>query len=335
MDRHAFRRALRHAADAHRRLRRGHAARDTVRRDADPPAARLRCGAGTGPPRHRLRGHPRRAHGSVGATAGDAAVPRLGLDPVRRLPASRRLRAGAVPVGAQPSNCRLLDPTEAMFAGLGDGRSSILVLGFESATTPAGLDDAGARTRRGPRWPLRPGGRRALHVREGSTEHRSGAAGAWREAFLRMPYWRDPAVGLGVIMDTFETAITWDRFEDFYRNVKHDLRLAIERATGQSVELSCRFTHVYPDGPAPYFTFVTRAADGSVASALAAWREIKQAANAAVVTTAGPSPSPRGRTRPPLRIRAGSRSAVQADARCRETGRRPAGHPEPGRADRP
>jgi alkyldihydroxyacetonephosphate synthase len=190
--------------------------------------------------------------------------------------------------GLNPSNCRLLDPMEAMSAGLGDGRSSILVLGFESADHPLQA------------WMTRAlelvadhGGRcdRAAVERsmsgEGSTEHRSGAAGAWREAFLRMPYWRDPAVGLGVIMDTFETAITWDRFEDFYRNVKHDLRLAIERATGQAVELSCRFTHVYPDGPAPYFSFVTRAADGSVASALAAWREIKQAANAAVVAHGG------------------------------------------------
>ena len=190
--------------------------------------------------------------------------------------------------GLNPSNCRLLDPTEAMFAGLGDGRSSILVLGFESADHPL----QGWMTR-ALELVADHGGRfdRAAVERsmsgEGSTEHRSGAAGAWREAFLRMPYWRDPAVGLGVIMDTFETAITWDRFEDFYRNVKHDLRLAIERATGQAVELSCRFTHVYPDGPAPYFTFVTRAADGSVASALAAWREIKQAANASVVTHGG------------------------------------------------
>ena len=51
--------------------------------------------------------------------------------------------------------------------------------------------------------------------------------------------------------------------------------------------MSCRFTHLYPDGPAPYFTLVTRAADGSVASALAAWREIKLAANTAVVTHGG------------------------------------------------
>jgi alkyldihydroxyacetonephosphate synthase len=102
-----------------------------------------------------------------------------------------------------------------------------------------------------------------------------------------MPYWRDPAVGLGVIMDTFETAVTWDRFETFYNDVKDDVRRAIKRATGQDVRLSCRFTHLYPDGPAPYFTFVTRASDGSVASALAAWRDIKQAVNASVVDHGG------------------------------------------------
>jgi len=102
-----------------------------------------------------------------------------------------------------------------------------------------------------------------------------------------MPYWRDPAVGLGVILDTFETAITWERFETFYKNVKNDVSRAVRHATGQEVWLSCRFTHLYPDGPAPYFTFVTRAADGSVASALSAWREIKEAANEAVVAHGG------------------------------------------------
>ena len=190
--------------------------------------------------------------------------------------------------GLNPSNCRLLDPLEATFSGVGDGRSAILVLAFESADHP-----------------LQPWMARALELvrdhggrydaaaversmsTEGTREHRSGAAGAWRDAFLRMPYWRDPAVGLGVIMDTFETAITWERFEVFYRNVKEDVGRAVRHATGQEVRLSCRFTHLYPDGPAPYFTLVTRAADGSVASALAAWREIKLAANTAVVTHGG------------------------------------------------
>jgi alkyldihydroxyacetonephosphate synthase len=190
--------------------------------------------------------------------------------------------------GLNPSNCRLLDPLETVFSGVGDGRSAILVLAFESADHPVDAwmaralelvrdhggrydDDAVARSM----------------SQENSTEHRTGAAGAWREAFLRMPYWRDPAVGLGVIMDTFETAITWDRFETFYRNVKDDVGGAVKRATGRSALLSCRFTHLYPDGPAPYFTLVACAADGSVASALAAWREIKEAANAAVVGHGG------------------------------------------------
>jgi alkyldihydroxyacetonephosphate synthase len=190
--------------------------------------------------------------------------------------------------GLNPSNCRLLDPMETIFAGVGDGRSAILVLAFESADHP--LQPWMARalelvTEHGGRYDGTAVARSMSD--EGSGEHRTGAAGAWREAFLRMPYWRDPAVGLGVIMDTFETAITWDRFEDFYRSVKADVVRAVRLATGQQIQLSCRFTHLYPDGPAPYFTFATRAADGSVASALAAWREIKLAANAAVVDHGG------------------------------------------------
>ncbi len=188
--------------------------------------------------------------------------------------------------GLAPSNCRLLDPREALFAGVADGRRTVLVLGFESADHPLQA------------WMARAlelvadhGGQFDAQAVErsmaGSDEHRSGAAGAWRDAFLRMPYWRDPAVGAGVILDTFETAVTWDRFAAFYQGVKADLARAIHAATGQQSELSCRFTHVYPDGPAPYFTIATRAADASVAGALAAWRDIKQAANAAVVAHGG------------------------------------------------
>jgi len=191
--------------------------------------------------------------------------------------------------GLNPSNCRLLDPMETVFAGVGDGRSAVLVLGFESADHPlqawmeralelvrdhGGQYDAAAVAR--------------SMAAEGNQEHRSGAAGAWRDAFIRMPYWRDPAVGLGIIMDTFESAITWERFEGFYQNVKQEVQAVIERSTGQETLISCRITHAYPDGVAPYFTIAVRgSADGSVASALAAWREIKLAANAEVVSHGG------------------------------------------------
>ena len=187
-----------------------------------------------------------------------------------------------------PSNCRLLDPLETVFSGVGNGSHAVLVLAFESADHPLQAWMARALelvSEHGGRYDAEAVQRSMAD--QDSSEHRSGAAGAWRDAFLRMPYWRDPAVGQGVIMDTFETAITWERFAEFYNNVKADMARAIQQATGHPGQLTCRMTHVYPDGPAPYFTLAARAADGSVASALSAWREIKQAANEAVIRHGG------------------------------------------------
>src|SRR5207253_1045333 len=52
-----------------------------------------------------------------------------------------------------------------------------------------------------------------------STGAREGAAGSWRNAFIRAPYTRDAVVGLGMISETFETACTWDRFETLHEAV--------------------------------------------------------------------------------------------------------------------
>ncbi len=190
--------------------------------------------------------------------------------------------------GLNPSNCRLLDAAETVFAGVGDGRHPILVLAFESADHPlhGWMERALELVADHDGEYDTDGVRRSMSSRD-SHEHRTGAAGAWREAFLRMPYWRDPLVGCGVILDTFETAVTWDRFEAFYTDITKQIGSAIRSITGQEFLLSCRLTHVYPDGAAPYFTFATRAADGTVASALACWREIKLAANEAVVSLGG------------------------------------------------
>jgi len=191
--------------------------------------------------------------------------------------------------GLNPTNCRLLDPMETVFSGVGDGRCAILVLGFESADhhLQAWMERALELVRdHGGEYDATAVARSMAS--ESSEEHRRGAVGAWRDAFIRMPYWRDPAVGLGLIMDTFETAITWDRFESFYASVRQDVQAVIHRMTGQQTIVSCRMTHAYPDGVAPYFTIaVLGSLSGDVASALAAWREIKRAANAAVVGHGG------------------------------------------------
>ena len=89
----------------------------------------------------------------------------------------------------------------------------------------------------------------------GAGVRREGAAGQWRNAFIRMPYGRNLSVGLGMIGDTFETSITWDRFDAFYEGVRERAARAISEICGHEASVSCRFTHVYPDGPAPYFSY--------------------------------------------------------------------------------
>jgi alkyldihydroxyacetonephosphate synthase len=114
----------------------------------------------------------------------------------------------------------------------------------------------------------------------GEWEERGGGAGAWRSAFLRAPYLRDVFVACGVLSDTFETAITWDRFADFHASVTG----AVEEALGGEGWVTCRFTHVYPDGPAPYFTVLAPARRGDEVDQ---WAEIKAVAAEAVIAGGG------------------------------------------------
>jgi alkyldihydroxyacetonephosphate synthase len=192
--------------------------------------------------------------------------------------------------GLYPTNCRLLDPAEARGNGVGDGSSAILVLGFESADHPLdawmgrALELAGDHHGRFDAAAVA----RSLGPPSAAAEHRQGAAGAWRSAFLRMPYLRNLTVALGGIGDTFETAITWDRFEALYEGVRERAALVIREVCGHEAQVSCRFTHVYPDGPAPYFSYSARGTStGNLSDSLAKWREIKQATNEIVVDLGG------------------------------------------------
>jgi alkyldihydroxyacetonephosphate synthase len=172
--------------------------------------------------------------------------------------------------GLYPSNLRLLDPLEAEINGAGAGSEALLVLGFESADHP-----------------VDPWMGRALElVRDhgGRAHEDASAADAWRTAFIRMPYQREIQVPAGIIADTFETAITWDRFEAFYDQVKKTTGRAIEEVTGHPGLVTCRFTHVYPDGPAPYFTLHAKGRQGAL---IEQWRHIKQAASDAVIEGGG------------------------------------------------
>jgi alkyldihydroxyacetonephosphate synthase len=187
--------------------------------------------------------------------------------------------------GLHPSNCRLLDPVEAVTAGAGDGSAAVLVLGFESADHP--LDAWMARAVEIAREAGGEVPEGAVHTRESRADRgggdREGAAGAWRKAFLQAPYVRDVLVSLGVVAETFETAVPWSAFPEFHARVTDAVRSAVAEVCGTG-SVACRFTHVYPDGPAPYYSVL---APGRRGSQLAQWAEIKAAASEALLAGGG------------------------------------------------
>ena len=90
-------------------------------------------------------------------------------------------------------------------------------------------------------------------------------------------------VSLGILADTFETACTWDRFEALHRAVLEQVGDALQRVCGGG-RVTCRFTHVYPDGPAPYFTFLGPARRGDE---IRQWEEIKRVASETLLAHGG------------------------------------------------
>jgi alkyldihydroxyacetonephosphate synthase len=183
--------------------------------------------------------------------------------------------------GLHPTNCRLLDADEALNSGAGDGSRHLLLVAFESSDHP--LDawmDRALTLVRDHGGEVKPG---AGRTREGDEGERDGAAGAWRSLFLRAPYVRDALCTLGLVVDTFETAVTWDRFAAFHASVMEATRAAAARIAGAAV-VTCRLTHVYPDGAAPYFTVI---APGSRGGQVAMWDEIKAAASEAILAGGG------------------------------------------------
>jgi alkyldihydroxyacetonephosphate synthase len=174
--------------------------------------------------------------------------------------------------GLLPATCRLLDPVEAGLSGTLTTGEAALVLGLESLRTPLDQEAAVA---------LEIAGDTGLRVIEHGPRGQAGEA--WRSTFLRAPYLRESLMLLGILAETFETAITWDRLDAFVEAVTKAVEDALQRVCGGG-KVGCRFTHVYADGAAPYFTVVAPARRGSEA---VQWDEVKAAASAAVITAGG------------------------------------------------
>ena len=185
-----------------------------------------------------------------------------------------------------PANCRLLDPGEAAAAAGLDGALSLLVLGFESNELPqddfirpvvAIAREAGGTIDEADIKISTPSDRADGEI------GRQGAVGAWRNAFLGAPYRRNMTTGLGLVAETLETAITWDRWPAMDEMVRGALQETLDRVCGGG-SVTCRFTHVYPDGPAPYYTWEGMGRRGAE---LEMYDEVKKAASDAIMAAGG------------------------------------------------
>ncbi|MBI3992213.1 MAG: FAD-binding oxidoreductase, partial [Candidatus Lambdaproteobacteria bacterium] len=192
------------------------------------------------------------------------------------LDAAQAVRAIAR-AGLYPANVRILDAEEAHTNGVGDGSMAVMVLGFESADHALDAWMARALECCRDHGGLVPTG--GAQTTDDAAVTRQGAAGAWRNAFITMPYVRDARVMLGLIDETFETAITWERWPEFHRQVTAAVEGALREVCGGGY-VTCRFTHAYPDGPAPYYSIKAPARRGSQ---IEQWNEVKHAASEVIV----------------------------------------------------
>src|SRR5689334_9022362 len=184
--------------------------------------------------------------------------------------------------GLGPSNARLLDSHEARMHRVRFDGTSVLLIAFESADHPLEpwlaravelARDHGGEVVSGP----------THGDSQGEQASRAGAAGAWRQAFFDAPYMQSALLSIGVLSDTFETACSWTQFPELHARVTEAVSRALAEECGGGI-VACRFTHLYPDGPAPYYTFVGALRPGGE---LAQWRAIKAAASDALAASGG------------------------------------------------
>lgn len=180
--------------------------------------------------------------------------------------------------GLHPSNARLVEADEAFFMGAGDGQAHLLMLAFESATRTQTdklqaamklCEDAGGTC-----------GTPKIRESELTREDNSNNdADTWRQSFFRAPYIRDEIARSGFIIETFETCTTWSNFPALDKAIRDAATDATNKHCGTGM-ITCRFTHLYPDGPAPYYTIM---APSTFGKQLEHWDSIKAAVSNAII----------------------------------------------------
>jgi alkyldihydroxyacetonephosphate synthase len=106
---------------------------------------------------------------------------------------------------------------------------------------------------------------------------------AWAASRFQAPYLRDDLLGLGVMVETLETASTWSKLLSVHRAVKHAISQALVAQNTPGLVM-CHVSHLYETGASLYFTFVASQLQGSE---IEQWHAVKQAASQAIISSGG------------------------------------------------
>lgn len=111
------------------------------------------------------------------------------------------------------------------------------------------------------------------------------AAGeSWKRERFAQPYLRDTLLGVGVLVDTLETATSWANLLRVYERMTGAIRTAIRDTGGGPGYVMTHISHVYEWGASLYTTFMGRQAQGQEE---AQWWAVKRTATEAILDAGG------------------------------------------------
>jgi alkyldihydroxyacetonephosphate synthase len=106
----------------------------------------------------------------------------------------------------------------------------------------------------------------------------------WYNSRHETAYFREQLINLGVLVDTIETATTWDNMLHLYGEVRNALRSALEEGGGKSM-VACHVSHSYREGASLYYTFFAPMAEEGREEEQ--WDRVKRAASDAILEYGG------------------------------------------------
>jgi len=119
--------------------------------------------------------------------------------------------------------------------------------------------------------------------RNGAFAIGKGVGSTWLNERFELPYLRDVLLDHCILVDTLETATTWDRLEELHGEVKK----SIENAMAEMGVTGLAFAHVshaYSDGASIYYTLVAPQVKGKETQQ---WVSIKKAATDCIMRNGG------------------------------------------------